>query len=186
MTDYQEHQPKDEGKETSGSQLVDKVDAADDAIDLLVREIGELSDVEITPQNAVYIGGLLLTRRLESTFLYKQMQGQGEVTDWNHMFDNILGEETGEYKQTLTTAQGGNFKGLRQFVEEEVERKVADILEDDLEKKTMQGQKMRLVAERIPETGDGSIIKVPNPAWMEPPIPLRIQLQQMKSGGEVR
>lgn len=167
---------------------------AADAYEALMDEIGALSENEITVQNAPFIAGFLLARSIEIHFLDTQAVRVGvdnpDNPHWRKM-DMEDKRTTAKDHGILTEARNGNFLKLRDYVKGKAEdRKDAagDYEEHDPENLRLLriGRNLALLSERIPPTGDGSVIKVPNPAHIESPVPLRIQLGRFTTGEEIR
>ncbi|MBI2031802.1 MAG: hypothetical protein HYT08_04285 [Candidatus Levybacteria bacterium] len=183
-------QPQPNPKLVPAPELRERYMAADKGYFSLADEIGSLSDDDITDYTAPFIAGLLLSRRIEFNYLY------------NHVIEDLISEEhvdekslkwakdhrvyVGEIHQILIDAKRGDFTSLKQFIKEESD--VFSDMEADEEEKQLEekwkrnSEKLALVAERLPNGGDGSTVKAPSPAWMEEPTPLRIQLQMLKEG----
>jgi len=171
-----------------------RYDQADNAYHALIDEIGELSEAEITEQNAPFIAGLVIARSIELHFLDTHHARIGVDNPahphWRKM-DIEDKRTTARDHRILSEARKGYFSKLKSFVKDKVDAYKdlsADYIDGDPENQQYLriGRNLQLIAERTPLIGDGSSIKVPNPAHIEEPVPLGVQLGRFAAGGEIR
>lgn len=183
MNDFGQEQQLSDNRITE-----DKFWNAYQATEELANEVGSLSENEITPENAPFIAGLILARTIEMHYLEQHQAGQ------HPLVEGIQGQ-IGQLQEILIEARRGDFHKLKKFCEEEadmiekgsnVEQNTRGELED-YKNMYRNSQRIALVAKKMPETGNGSLIKVPNPLSVEnKPIPLKLQLEKLKAGGDVQ
>lgn len=167
----------------------DRYEKAQDCISVLQNEISNLKETDITPENATFIAGLYLGRMKEVLYLQNFSIEEGAEEpgeEWRLELGRNGRINTGKLQQIMIDAQGGNFIPLKQFVESEANEvssyKSIDEDKQAEEKWKKTGDIILKIAKKIPNSGDGSIIKTPSPVWMEEPAPLRIQLEMLKEG----
>lgn len=165
------------------SQNPERSRIAFDAEKKLLDEIVNLKDEEITPDNATYIAGVFLARYMEGTYLLSHQDDQPDI-GWKKW--------TGRNHEALTLAREGDFKPLREFTEgqsnmyEALSHDLGQKSDDEKRHNKEISAKLSVLAERIPDSGDGNAVKIPNPVLMEDPVPLRIQLERFAAGEEIR
>lgn len=161
----------------------EKYEKAENALTLLMDEIGELPTKDITPENSPFIAASYLTRIIEAEylspfFLDATTEAKADGIDYREwiMPTDRARIVAGNYQPILTETVRGNYKKLKEFIIKESE--------DSPGFNPKQHQiirNLRTIAERMPL--QGSPIKAPPPAWMKEPMPLREQLRQLQQGG---
>lgn len=152
----------------------------------LDKQLIELPVKAITQETAPFIAGLLLARQVENSLL-DAIEVYSEDSD----LADADKEYVGSYMSQLAEAQKGNFLPLKEFIKER-EKASRDPLSEykkgskDYKELLMKAQRFQLLNTLIPPIGSGTHIKLPNPAHMEAPVPLKIQLERFKAGGEIR
>jgi len=153
---------------------------------LTTKEIGNLQKSDITTANAPFIAGLYLGRDIERNYLYTFFSEAREGDNVDPSGYRKYRISLGKLRQIMTDAQSGNFRPIKGYIEQESDFFQA-LSEDDLGQTEEQSEqykrtslKLKMVQQNIPDSSDGSVVKSPNPAWMEEPAPLRIQLQMLK------
>jgi|SRR3989344_5153633 len=183
----------DLGKEQKSAESIRFEKAGDAYLDLL-SQLGELDSSEITDRNAPFIVGLIAARQLESHFLDTEDVTSREGNPSDPSYRKIEMENRGYTSanfRILEEARKGKFSKLRDFIKEKVDawRDVAeDYLEGDEEnQRYLQiARNLELVLGKTPLVGDGSAIKIPNPAHIERPVPLKVQLERFSKGEPIR
>lgn len=166
-----------------------RFDNASESHSDLFLQIGKLSDEDITEKTAPFIGGLLAARSLEISFLdARKIRGDKAYSKTKNDLDR---KDIGKPMKILTDARKGNFTGLKKLLGEQAlayeltpEEKESG---EEVDPEFLEfSKKMRTIIQRIPDRGDGSVIKVPNPIHIEKPVPLKIQIERFNAGGEIR
>ncbi len=155
---------------------------ADHEVPGIIDQIAELRESDINPNNAVFIGGLMLARTVEQSYLREKVRDDLTKEDetWRY-----TGEEIGKLQKALVEAKTGIFSGLKEFVDREVDswRDLAEatVGTNDEDHYARMIKNLTLISAKIPKEGDGSLVKTPIPLSVEEPAPLRIQLQMLNS-----
>lgn len=160
----------------------------------IFEEVGKLKGEDITEENSPFIAGLLVARSLENHFLDVEHFKIDPDLVRNYPpsdrpdFDDL---HTKKLLNILTEARSGKFSRLKEFVKQNTEdyRLHSKENSEDKEYKNLIDNVVRnleLISRKIPSQGDGSIIQVPNPAHIEEPVPLKIQLERFERGEKIR
>lgn len=165
-----------------------------EAAKTLRGEIADLKEEEINEQTSSFIAGLDLSRHIEAYYL-APFAMEYKIEEKHFMLDQYESRrsQTEGFQQILRDARNGDFKSLRQFIQNASDQqyKIAkDVLSrgqtDSADRSRNLGDKLALIARKMPDSGDGLTIKVPNPAHIEEPVPLRVQLERFAKGEEIR
>lgn len=164
----------------------------------LLDDVGNLPESMIDNESSVFIGIHLLARELEISFLSsKEFENKIDPNDPYANSQKALNDRgkkrIDELNSIMVNVRVGNFKELKEFIGklEESERSIGEdpglVSGPELaEQYKRNAINLGLVKERMPMTGIPSNIRPPNPAWMEEPVPLKVQLVRFAAGGEIR
>jgi hypothetical protein len=166
---------------------------AEKAYTKLVDEISALKPGDVTSLNALFIAGLLLGREAECAYLLEPARSEfyydrpeaGEPSERNRKDDLETRKEAGKLQEAIIKAKQGDFSGMRMFIAGEAQT-YESMGQHIKGPNKLQATSVVLnrINELIPPAGDGSKIMVPNPAWIEEPAPLKIQLERLEQGGD--
>lgn len=198
MADEIKPPPQGEQSKIDVNEERERYDKALIAESTLLNEIAKLKTEDITSDNSAFIAGLYLGRKAEASYL------SSFDIDANHDYEKLakssdpkerlasaifgdnpgksLREGSGELQSILADATKGDYQKLKEFTVE----KSNSLQRRGLLSKSKQSKEALLwvsrtfgtIAERMPLQGPP--IKMPSPAWMEEPVPLREQLRQLK------
>lgn len=178
--------PEYESRQSLASERRFKAEKAQNACAI---QIGELPTSQITETTSPVILGLYLTRYVERLYLEQLEDESREETP--PPAAQSYRELTGDFHRILMSAKAGNFEPMKNFALDQAEGfmdMAIDALVDD-DKETAQryektAKNIKIAINKTPPSGDGSSLVIPRPAWMEEPIPLKIQLEHFLQGGD--
>lgn len=165
-----------------------------EAAKVLRDEIADLKEEEINEQTSPFIAGLDLSRHIEAFYL-APFAMEYKIEEKTFMLGHYESRrsQTEDLQQISRDARSGDFKSLRQFIQNASDQqyKIAkDVLTrgqtDSAGRSRNLGDKLALIAGKMPDSGDGSAIQVPNPAHIEEAVPLKIQLERFAKGESIR
>ena len=163
------------------------------ACDMYRDGVGTIDRSLITPTTALFIASQVIGRRIEEEYL--NTRAEGVLPEFTHGVDRItaMQVETGKLHNILLTAKNGDFKGLKDFINDEgsicyavgLDETDDEMSEDEQRRWLNAGDRLYLTSDSIPDEGDGTKMVLPIPLAIEYPEPIAEVIKKLAEGGEV-
>ncbi len=166
----------------------EKYESAIRAAEQLTDDLGKLDTEEVGEKEALLIAGQYLGRKIEIAYLEGFADDEVDIPGFpkeDRETNTLPKVFAGKYQNILTEAKEGKMDQLKYLLLQDGMAMSMHPGSDERSQNSQRAGKVLSKTGSILKPIDGNPITIPNPAWMEKPLPIKTQLQMIKSGGDI-